>query len=218
LLFDFMPRPVPASSEALNPGGMLRDQTRQVLKEHAVAVSIEALKADAELREALAHGCDFAFDEGGGGPDWFTIDGYERRYATFGRDGGGGIFATFGPEGRVPYVSSEGQAGVIAANAVELMTLLIVCPYWRTLVAQAGGGTFDALWRAAPAIEDAFLEDDAPENDDHRSLLRARLRLSDPRGAIRALHRAMTELDQGVVVRAPDGWACEPLTPRQRAA
>ena len=58
-----------------------------------MAVSIEALKADAELREALAHGCDFAFDEGGGGPDWFTIDGYEHRYDTFGHDGSGGIFA-----------------------------------------------------------------------------------------------------------------------------
>jgi hypothetical protein len=180
--------------------------------------SIEALKADAELRESLAHGCDFAFDEGGGGPDWFTIDGYERRYDTFGHDGSGGIFAAFGPEGRVLYVSSEGRAGVIAANAVELMTLLIVCPYWRTLLMQAGGGTCAELWRAAAAIEDAFIEEDEPENDDHRSLLRSRLRLSDPRGAIRALHRAVTELDQGVVVRAPDGWACEPLTPRKAAA
>ena len=183
-----------------------------------MAVSIEALKADAELREALAQGCDFAFDEGGGGPDWFTIDGYDHRYDMFGHDGSGGIFATFGAEGRVLYVSSEGQAGVIAANAVELMTLVIVCPYWRTLLAQAGGGTFSDLWRAAPAIEDAFIDDDEPGNDDHRSLLRTRLRLSDPRGAIRALHRAVTELDQGVTVRAPDRSACEPLTPRKRAA
>ena len=163
-----------------------------------MAVSIEALKADAELREALAQGCDFAFDEGGGG--WFTIDGYDHRYDTFGHDGSGGIFATFGPEGRVLYVSSEGQAGVIAASAVELMTLVIVCPYWRTLLAQAGGSTFADLWRAAPAVEDAFVEEDEPEHDDHRSLLRTRLRLADPRGAIRALHRAVTEL-----IRA---WSC----------
>ena len=175
-----------------------------------MAVSIEALKADAELREALAHGCDFAFDEGGGGPDWFTIDGYEHRYDTFGHDGSGGIFATFGPEGRVLYVSSEGQAGVIAANVAELMTLVIVCPYWRTLLAQAGT-TLVEMQHAAPAIEDAFVEEDEPENDDHRSLLRNRLRLSDARSAIRALHRAVTELDQGVTVRAPDGWQCEPL-------
>ena len=183
-----------------------------------MAVPIEALKSDAELREALAQGCDFAFDEGGGGPDWFTIDGYEQRYDTFGHDGSGGIFATFGPEGRVLYVSSEGQAGVVAANAAELLTLLIVCPYWRTLLAQAGGGTCADLWRAAPAIEDAFIEEDEPENDDHRSLLRARLRLTDPRDAIRALHRAVTELDQGVIVRAPDRWQCEPLRPRKAAA
>ena len=175
-----------------------------------MAVSIESLKADAELREALAQGCDFAFDEGGG-PGWFTIDGYDHRYDTFGHDGSGGIFATFGPEGRVLYVSSEGQAGVIAASVVELMTLVIVCPYWRTLLAEAGGGTLAEMQHAAAAIEDAFIEEDEPENDDYRSLLCTGLRLSDPREAIRALHRAVTELDQGVTVRAPDRSPCEPL-------
>ena len=95
---------------------------------------------------------------------------------------------------------------------------MIVCPYWRTLLAEAGGGTLAEMQHAAPTIEDAFIEEDEPENDDHRSLLRTRLGLSDPRGAIRALHRAVTELDQGVTVRAPDRSPCEPLTPRRRAA
>jgi hypothetical protein len=74
------------------------------------------------------------------------------------------------------------------------------------------------MQHAAPAIEDAFIEEDEPENEDRRSLLRTRLRLTDARDAIRTLHRAVTELDQGVVVRAPDRWQCEPLTPRKRAA
>jgi hypothetical protein len=52
----------------------------------------------------------------------------------------------------------------------------------------------------------------------HSSLLRTRLRLPDPRHAIKALHPAVTELDQGVIVRAPDRWPCEPIMPRKRAA
>ena len=77
---------------------------------------METLKADAELREALSQGCDFAFDEVGGGPDWFTIDGLRPRYDRFGHDGSGGIFATFGPRGARAVRFVGGQAGVIAAN------------------------------------------------------------------------------------------------------
>ena len=91
------------------------------------------------------------------------------------------------------------------------MTLLIVCPYWRTLLAQAARGTFSELWRAAPAIEDAFLDETSPRTTTTAACVRTAPTSPIRGGAIRTLHRAVTVLDQDVIVRAPDRSACAPL-------
>jgi hypothetical protein len=174
-----------------------------------MSVTIEALKADPEVRKALWHACDFRVDDAGG-PDWFAIDGWSR-YETVGRDGTGGIFAIYGPQQRVLYVSSEGQAGVIAADLDELIALLVACPYWQTLLSVARARTLGELRRAAPIVEEIFLDGDEAGNEDYRDFVRATLDLAPAGDAVKALHHALTVLGKDVTVRAGDGWVCDPL-------
>jgi hypothetical protein len=174
-----------------------------------MAVTIEMLQADAEVRKALGQACDFRVDDARG-LDWFAIDGVER-YDTIGRDGTGGVFALYGPQQRVLYVSSGGQAGVIAASLDELIALLIACPYWQTLLSVAGACTMSELRRAAPIIEQVFLDGDDSGNEDCREFVRATLDIALGGDALKALHHAVTVLGKDVVVRAPHGAICAPL-------
>jgi hypothetical protein len=173
-----------------------------------MSVTIETLKADPEVRKALLRACDFVVDEAGG-PDRFTIDGVPR-YDTVGRDATGGIFAVYGPQPWVLYVSAEGQAGVIAADLDALVALLIACPYWQTLLSVARNNTLSELRRAAPIVEQVFLDGDEPENEDYRAFMRATLDVPAAVDAIKALHHAIL-LGKDVIVRAPDGAICAPL-------
>jgi hypothetical protein len=173
-----------------------------------MSVTIEMLKADPEVRKALRHGCDFVVDEAGG-LDWFTIDGLSR-YDTVGRDGTGGIFAVYGPHQQILYASSEGQAGVVSAGLDALIALLIGAPYWQTLLSVARNNTLGELRRAAPIVEQVFLDGDDPENEDYREFVRATLDIPADVDAIRELHHAIL-LGKDLIVRAPDGAICAPL-------
>jgi hypothetical protein len=174
-----------------------------------MSVTIETLKADPEVCKALRHGCDFTLDEAGG-LDWFTIDGLSG-YEIVGRDGTGGIFAVYGPRQHVLYVSSEGQAGVIAADLGELVNLLTAYPYWQTLLSVARNRTLGELRRAAPIVQRVFLDGDEPENEDCRAFARATLDIPPTGDAIKALHHAITVLGKDVFVRAAAGRICDPL-------
>jgi hypothetical protein len=174
-----------------------------------MSITMEMLKADPEVRKALLHACDFAVVEGGG-LDWFTIDGVPR-YDTVGRDATGGIFAVYGPQRRILHVSSEGHAGVVAADLGELIALLIAVPYWQTLLSVARGSTLSELRRAAPIVEDVFVDGDESGNPDYREFVRATLDIALGGDALKALHHAVTVLGKDVIVRAPDGAVCAPL-------
>jgi hypothetical protein len=138
------------------------------------------------------------------GPAWFAVDGIPV-VRQIGQDGAGGIFALLPPTQRVLYVTSEGQAGIIAADFEAFIQLIVSYPYWHDLLTFSGNGQLAQMRRAATALE-ATLDDEEQVNDS-RDLLRSRFPLVESTDHISALHLMVSSSD--VVVRPPDG---EPFT------
>src|SRR5262245_8683491 len=67
-----------------------------------------------------------------------------------GEAAGGSYFLC--PNGSVLYASSEGQAGLIAADLTEALELIVFVPYWRDCLKFSAGGDLDEMRRAAPTI------------------------------------------------------------------
>ena len=59
------------------------------------------------------------------------MDGVEQ-FQQIGSDAAGGAFVLLPPAQRVLYVSSEGQAGIIAADFEEFIQLIVACPVGTT--------------------------------------------------------------------------------------
>jgi hypothetical protein len=122
-----------------------------------------------------------------------------------GEDGAGGIFALLPPTQRVLFVSSEGQAGIIATDLEALIQLIVAYPYWHDLLNYSGNGQLAEIRRAAVALEATL--DDGDEVDEAREVLREMFSLAEPADLLETLHGAVSTSD--VVVRPPDG---EPFT------
>ena len=166
----------------------------------------DQLAANAEVAEHLGWHFDLelAFDPDE--PAWFSVDGAER-FRRIGRDGAGGWFAQLSDSGRVLYASSEGAAGILAADLDAFVQLLVACPYWHDVLKYSRNGNLDEMRRAAAALEADARDDD--ELSDARSLLKTQLGLDEPADPIGALHHAISAAD--VVIRAPDGDPCVSL-------
>ena len=162
--------------------------------------------ADAEAVELLGQWHDFQPDAGAGEPAWFTVDGI-AAFRQIGHDGAGGVFALLPPAGHVLYVSSEGQAGIIAADFEEFVQLIVACPYWHDILKFSGNGQLAEMQRAALALEVTL--DDGDEVDESRDVLRSTFALAEPADPVGALHRAVS--GSNVAVRAPDGSPCATL-------
>jgi len=105
-------------------------------------LSPDDIIASAEAVELLGQWHDFQSDAGSGEPAWFAVDGIPV-FRQIGRDGAGGVFALLPPTQRVLYVSSDGQAGIIAADFEELFQLIVACPYWHDVLKFSGNGQLD---------------------------------------------------------------------------
>jgi len=150
---------------------------------------------------------DFRIEPPGDG--WFSVDGVDQ-YKQIGNDGAGGAFVLLPPSQRVLYVSSEGQAGIIAADFEEFIQLIVTHPYWRDILRFSGGGKLAEMRRAAAALEATL--DDEDEVNEARDFVRSQLALAEPADPVGALHRAVSASD--VTVRAPDGNPCTGLVNR----
>jgi hypothetical protein len=162
-------------------------------------VSPDALTADPDAVEALGV-CNFEVNVGPEEPAWFTVDGIPA-VRQIGEDGAGGIFALLPPTQRVLYVSSEGQAGIIAADLEAFIQLIVAYPYWHDLLNFSGNGQLAEMRRAAIALEATL--DDGDEVDEAREVLRSTFALAEPPDPIDALHLMVSTSD--VVVQPPDG-------------
>jgi len=95
-------------------------------------LSPEVLTANAEVADRLSGTFSLDFEIDQGEPLWFSVDGVDaiRRIAA---DGAGGVFAQLADR-RMLYVTSEGAAGIVAADLDEFVGLVVACPYWQDLL------------------------------------------------------------------------------------
>jgi hypothetical protein len=124
-----------------------------------MAISLNDLAANADVREQLRATCDFDL-EGAGTEIGYAVEGVTEA-AVVARDGAGGVFAVIARSSRVLFVSAEGQAGIVARN-LNALVLVVVCPYWRDVLKFSGGGRLEEMRRAAPVLEAAWLDEGGP--------------------------------------------------------
>jgi hypothetical protein len=137
-------------------------------------IDLARLLSHEDIREALFFLCELRAEDDPRRPMWFTIEG-TRDFTIIACDASGGVFVTLPSSPRVMFVSSEGQAGVIAGNIDEFVALMIACPYWRDLLRYSGGGKLDEMRRAQPALEESWLEEGDEEDNYDRGDLREQL-------------------------------------------
>ncbi|MBS7531575.1 hypothetical protein IC619_013890 [Hazenella sp. IB182353] len=89
-----------------------------------------------------------------------------REVATvIAKDGTGGIFALWG-EGQqvdncpIVYIGSEGEAGMIAHNFHECISLTTQHPYWRDMLKYSGGGQLKEMYKVLSLLEVELLEEE----------------------------------------------------------
>jgi hypothetical protein len=168
------------------------------------------LRASKKARDMLV-----AFDfevQDEGGPVWFDTAPL-KPFDIVAQRNSGCVYALVGASRHVMFGSSEGQAGIIAANLQECLELVIAHPYWEDIL-RFGHGDLAAM-RAVlrdriEEFEGDTLSDD-PEIEDFRPLLRKELGLAEPSDPLQSLHHAVTVLGAGFVVRDDSGYPAEPL-------
>jgi hypothetical protein len=155
-------------------------------------LSPETLTANAEVLERLSWTFELRVTTDDREPVWFSVDGGEgiRRIA---RNGAGGVFALISGSPRVLYVSSEGAAGIVAADLDEFIALVAACPYWHDLLKFSGNGNLDEMRRAATVLELGTVDDE--ELEEARAVLKSELGLGELADPVGSLHHAVSTSD-----------------------
>ncbi|MDM0018018.1 hypothetical protein [Variovorax saccharolyticus] len=175
-----------------------------------MSITVQDILTSAGLREALEAGLDFRLlDEGDMADDWFRVDAPER-FVTVAHQGAGGVFLLGQSSGAMLYISSEGQAGIVAASLEEFLGLGATHPYWQDLLKFSGGGKLAEMHRCVE-----LLKADAPDLlldvEESVRLLRRMMTLPSSEAAVALLHRAVADLGLLVRVTSPEGDAYDGL-------
>ncbi len=174
-------------------------------------VTPETLRSDKKIRGML-RSFDFEVQDPDHDAVWFDTAPLQP-FEVVAAKGSGCVYALTGVRRHVLFVSSEGQAGIIAEDLGQCLELVIAYPYWMDLLRRSEGDR-EVLRRVfrddLDDLEEGAL-DDNPEIDEFRPLLRKQLGLGKAREPAQRLYHAITVLGAGVIVRAPDGHPCEPL-------
>jgi hypothetical protein len=148
--------------------------------------------------------CDFrVLDEPQ--PGWFALASGEPLRVV-GRDGAGGRFCLHQPPDggtALLYISSEGEAGVLAGSLPAGLAVMIALPYWRDCLKFSAGGWLDEMRRARDQFE-AELRARRPDIDEARSLLYRTLGITGPEAPLEALHTAVSGSASRQVVATRD--------------
>lgn len=142
---------------------------------------------------------------------WFRVQA-EEKFSPFAGDGAGGVFLFGNASGLILYVTSEGQAGIVAASLTGFLQLVMAYPCCPDLLKFSGGGRLDEMERSASYFKQEGA-DDIANIEASRSTVVEGLSLPPPPALspVSALHHAVAVLGHGVAVLAPDGWVCEGL-------
>jgi hypothetical protein len=168
-------------------------------------IDLARLLKDEDIRDALFFLCDLR-SEDPGQPLWFTVDG-TRDITIIASDAGGGLFITVSSSPRVMYVSSYGQAGVIAGTVDEFVARSIACPYWRDVLRYSGGGKLDEMRRAQPVLESE--DEDDYDKEDLRKQLMEVIGITPPDDPVGTLFANL--MTQVTFAHAEDRNTLEPL-------
>ena len=167
-------------------------------------ISLDQIKDDPELIGLLNLEFDFNFaiDDDYKNADWFTIEP-AVPYDVVARDGTGGLFVLYGREQRVIYITSEGQAGVIASNMREAIRMMVALPNWRDLLKFSGGGRIEEMRTAEAFFGPEFLANN-PRLFKAQAFVKDRLNVVDLEDPIAVLHHAVSEHGKGIAIYAKD--------------
>jgi hypothetical protein len=142
---------------------------------------------------------------------WFRVQS-EELFRPIAKEGAGGIFLVGEQTGVILYVSSEGQAGIIAKSFPALIQLVIAHPYWISLLGASSGADTFKMRNYVSALEHE-LQDFEPKIDKIRNMLYKKLQLQAAEFPINDLYYAVRNLGKTVKVlgREGDDEEYEPL-------
>jgi len=153
---------------------------------------LDRLRAFPKAAALLDTLCDFlVLDEPP--PDWF-VPASGEPVQVVGRDGAGGRFVLHEPPrggAALLYVSSEGEAGVIANSLADGLAVMVALPYWRNCLKFSASGQLDEMRRARDQFE-AELRARRPDIDEDRGRLYRALGVTAPDAPLEALHAAVS--------------------------
>jgi hypothetical protein len=129
-------------------------------------------------------------------------------------EGAGGSFFLCGEGHRRPvlYATSEGQAGLIAADLTAAMELITGAPFWPDYLKFSAGGSLEEMRSAASRLGPELVED-FPEVDDQSAQVRTALGLGQPSvdELLARLHASVTSTVPDFVLLGPEGYEYAPL-------
>ncbi|TAK63042.1 hypothetical protein [Methylobacter sp.] len=164
----------------------------------------ELKQANNEISDALEWGFDLRLSSESIDTDWFSVKAREP-FVAFGEDASGGVFLSGNVTGRVLYVSSEGQAGIVAISMSEFLQLIVTHPYWFDLLKFSGSGSLSEMQRSVPYLESEQEEDDKHEIAQAREAVSKGLAISKSPHALRQLQYAVSAGGVDIEVLAKDG-------------
>jgi hypothetical protein len=152
----------------------------------------ETLRADDNIADMLWPFDFELIDNDEYGPVWFDTAPF-APFEIVAQRSSGCVYALIGAGRQVLLVTTEGQAGVVAASLKEWLELMIAHPYWQDLVSRSKGDVEAMRRMFRDDVEDfeADLLDDNPEIEDFRPLLQEQLGLETPPDPAGRLHHAL---------------------------
>jgi hypothetical protein len=131
----------------------------------------------------------------------------EQQVICFAEDASGGIFALWGDgevdEKVVIYVSSEGQAGIIASNFQCLISLIVFYPFWRDILNFSGGGHISEMEKALPLLIKEYLKE-IPELEELKTRLGYLLSISEINDPVKMLYYSVTS-QPNIIITSSEG-------------
>jgi hypothetical protein len=125
-----------------------------------------------------------------------------ESFAAFAEDASGGVFLVGSRSGRILYVTSEGQAGVVAMSLQDFLQLIVTYPYWFDLLKFSGSGSINEMYRAVPYL--AAEQDDADATQAQETV-RVGLGINKNPLALQALHNAVHAGGEDIDILSADG-------------
>jgi hypothetical protein len=169
---------------------------------------IQVLRTSSDVKRILEYDFDFRLMPIGSKSALFHF-GDGTIFELVGTDASGGEFALCErrdlPTRPFLYVSSEGQAGVLARSLEHGLSVIIDLPYWYDCLKFSGDGQLSEMRRVVP-LSEGDLVAETPQIDFKRKVLRERFGISPIPDVIQELHSSVTGLSSLYPVSGPDGW------------